>query len=122
MFYQHLSHLVSKNIDFFKTWRTHIAINKFKDLLKRQRYTEELKNDLEAFYDMPTEEMSVVAAICKLGSNKSIYITLYFYNDMTYKEYKNPKHHILGDIIGIVIGIIASLSVVYIQIYNNICI
>ena len=35
MFYQHLSHLVSKNIDFFKTWRTHIAINKFKDLLKK---------------------------------------------------------------------------------------
>lgn len=65
-----------------------------------------------------TEEMSIVDAIRKLGSNKSIYITLYFYNDITYKEYKNLKHHILGAIIGIVIGIIvASLFVVYISIY-----
>ena len=75
-----------KNIDFFKIWLTRIVINKCKDFLKMQRYTEEFTDDLEAFYDMPMEEMEIVDAICKLNSKQSIYITLCFYNDMTYKE------------------------------------
>jgi len=75
-----------KNIEFFKTWITRIVINKCKDFLKRQRYTEEFTDDLEAFYDIPVEEIEIVDAICKLTHKQSIYITLCFYNDMTYKE------------------------------------
>jgi len=75
-----------KNIEFIKTWITRIVINKCKDFLKRQRYTEEFTDDLEAFYDIPVEEIEIVDAICKLTHKQSIYITLCFYNDMTYKE------------------------------------
>lgn len=75
-----------KNIAFFKTWLTRIVINKSKDFLKKQRYSEEFSDELEAFYDMPIEELEVVEAMCKLSPKKSIYITLCFYNDMTYKE------------------------------------
>lgn len=75
-----------KNIAFFKTWLTRIVINKSKDFLKKQRYSEEFSDELEAFYDMPIEELEVVEAMCKLSPKQSIYITLCFYNDMTYKE------------------------------------
>lgn len=75
-----------KNIAFFKTWLTRIVINKSKDFLKKRRYSEELSDEIEAFCDVPTEELEVVEAICKLSSKQVIYITLCFYNDMTYKE------------------------------------
>lgn len=75
-----------KNIAFFKTWLTRIVINKSKDFKKKQRYSEEFSDELEAFYDMPIEELEVVEAMCKLSPKQSIYITLCFYNDMTYKE------------------------------------
>ncbi len=74
------------NKDFFKTWLTRIVINKSKDYLKKQRFTEELTDNLNVFYDMPTDEIGIMDCICKLNPKSSIYITLRFYNDMTYDE------------------------------------
>lgn len=75
-----------KNTEYFKTWLTRIVINKCKDFLKKQKFTVELTDDVNAFYNMPAEEVEVVDAICKLPQKLSIYITLRFYNDMTYEE------------------------------------
>ena len=72
--------------EFFKTWLTRIVINKSKDYLKKQRFTEELTDNLNVFYDMPQDEIGIMDCICKLNSKSSIYITLRFYNDMTYDE------------------------------------
>ncbi|MDO5479607.1 MAG: sigma-70 family RNA polymerase sigma factor [Clostridia bacterium] len=74
------------NKEFFKTWLTRIVINKSKDYLKKQRFTEELTDNLNVFYDMPTDEIGIMDCICKLSPKLSIYITLRFYNDMTYDE------------------------------------
>lgn len=74
------------NKDFFKTWITRIVINKCKDYIKKQRYTEELTDSINVFYNAPTEEVEIVDCICKLSPKLSIYITLRFYNDMTYEE------------------------------------
>ena len=75
-----------KNKDFFKTWITRIVINKCKDYIKKQRYTEDLNDSINAFYNVPTEEVEIIDFICKLPSKLSIYITLRFYNEMTYEE------------------------------------
>jgi RNA polymerase sigma-70 factor (ECF subfamily) len=77
------------NKDFFKTWITRIVINKCKDYMKKQRYTEELTDLINVFYNAPTEEVEILDCICKLSSKLSIYITLRFYNDMTYEEVAN---------------------------------
>ncbi len=74
------------NKEFFKTWLTRIVINKSKDYLKKQRFTEELTDNLNVFYDMPSDEIGIMDCICKLNPKLSIYITLRFYNDMTYDE------------------------------------
>lgn len=75
-----------KNKEFFKTWITRILINKSKDFLKKQRYTEELTDTLNVFYEIPEKELEVVDALCRLRPDLSVYITLRFYNDMTYSE------------------------------------
>lgn len=75
-----------KNKEYFKTWFTRIVINKSKDYLKKNRYTEELSDTLNVFYDMPTEEAELMDAVLRLNSKLSIYITLRFYGDMTYSE------------------------------------
>ena len=75
-----------KNNEFFKTWLTRIVINKCKDHLKKQRFSEELTDNLNVFYDMPTDEIGIIDCICRLNPKLSIYITLRFYNDMTYDE------------------------------------
>lgn len=75
-----------RNKEFFKTWITRILINKCKDYMKKQRYTEELTDSINVFYDTPTEEIAIIDCICKLPSKLSIYVTLRFYNDMTYDE------------------------------------
>lgn len=72
--------------EYFKTWITRIVINKSKDYIKKQRFTEELTDTLNVFYDMPTDEMGIMDCICKLNPKMSIYITLRFYNEMTYEE------------------------------------
>ncbi len=75
-----------KNKEYFKTWLTRIVINKCKDYLKKQKFTEELTDNLNVFYDIPTDEIGIMDCICKLSPKLSIYITLRFYNDMTYEE------------------------------------
>lgn len=75
-----------KHKEYFKTWLTRIVINKSKNFLKKQRYTEELTDDLNVFYNTPDTDTEVLDAICRLNSKVSIYITLRFYNDMTYDE------------------------------------
>ena len=57
--------------------------------MKKQRYTEELADSINVFYNAPTEEVEILDCICKLSSKLSIYITLRFYNDMTYEEVAN---------------------------------
>ena len=75
-----------RNKEFFKTWITRILINKCKDYMKKQRYTEELTDSINVFYDTPTEEIAIIDCICKLPTKLSIYVTLRFYNDLTYDE------------------------------------
>ncbi|MEE0867370.1 MAG: sigma-70 family RNA polymerase sigma factor [Clostridia bacterium] len=82
--YQAFSNL--KNKEYFKTWLTRIVINKCKNFLKSKRYTNELTDNLNVFYSIPTDELEIMDAICKMSSKSSIYITLKFYNDMTYDE------------------------------------
>ena len=79
--YQAFSNL--KNKEYFKTWLTRIVINKCKNFLKSKRYTNELTDNLNVFYSIPTDELEIMDAICKMSSKSSIYITLKFYNDMT---------------------------------------
>ena len=75
-----------KNKDLFKTWITRIVINKCKDFLKKRRYHAELKDDIGVFYELPQSELEIIDALCRLDAKLSQYITLRFYNNMTYEE------------------------------------
>ena len=75
-----------KNRECFKTWITRIVINRCKNFLKSRRYTEELTDNTNAFYNTNTDEMEIMDALCRMNPKQSIYITLKFYNDMTYDE------------------------------------
>lgn len=46
----------------------------------------ELTDSLNIFCDMPLEEINIVDCICKMNPKLSVYITLRFYNEMTYDE------------------------------------
>jgi len=82
--YQSFSGL--KHKQYFKTWLTRIVINKCKDFLRKRRYTEELTDAIDVFYDMPINDIEIMDAICRLSPKYTPYITLRFYNDMTYDE------------------------------------
>ena len=75
-----------RNREYFKTWITRIVINKCKNFLKSKRYTEELTDKLDIFCSIPTSELEILDAICRMNTTASVYITLRFYNDMTYDE------------------------------------
>ncbi len=75
-----------KNKEYFKTWMTRIVINKCKNFIKSRRFTEELNDNTNAFYNIKTDEMEIMDAICKMKPESSVYITLKFYNGMTYDE------------------------------------
>lgn len=75
-----------KNIEYFKTWLTRIVINKSIDFRKKQKYTVELTDNISVFYDMPESDVEILDAVCRLGSEWSVYISLRFYNGMTYEE------------------------------------
>ena len=72
--------------EYFKTWFTRIVINKSKDFIKKRRYTEELTDTVNVFYDIPLAEMNIVDCICRMNPKLSVYITLRYYNEMTYEE------------------------------------
>ena len=71
---------------YFKTWLTRILINKCKNFLRAQRPTEELRDDIRLFADVPETELEIVDAICRMKQEQAIYISLRFYNDMSYDE------------------------------------
>ncbi len=70
----------------FKTWLTRILINKAKDLLKKQKWAEQYSDSLDIFTKVPENDMDILHTISSLDHDTAIYITLRFYNDMTYKE------------------------------------
>lgn len=75
-----------KNKEYFKTWMTRIVINKCKNFTKSRHFTEELNDNINAFYEINTDDFEIVDAICKMKRDSALYITLKFYNDMTYDE------------------------------------
>lgn len=75
-----------KNKDFFKTWITRIVINKCKDFLRKKRCNERLDDTINIFCGLPMEELEILDCIAKMNPKLSVYITLRFYNDMTYEE------------------------------------
>ena len=72
--------------EHFKTWLTRIVINKSKNFLKSKRPTEELRDDLDVFCTVPTEELEIMDILCRMDPASSVYISLRFYNDMSYEE------------------------------------
>lgn len=52
-----------KNPEIFKTWLTRIVINKCKDFLRKKRYTTELTDDLNVFYDLPDTELEIAETL-----------------------------------------------------------
>lgn len=75
-----------KNIEYFKTWMTRIVINKSIDFLKKKKYTAELTDSINAFYDMNDADVEILDAVCRLEKDLSVYISLRFYSKMTYEE------------------------------------
>ncbi len=75
-----------KDKELFKTWITRIMINKCKDMLKKRRYTDELKDNINVFRDSFESDTEILDAVCRLNKELSVYITLRFYNDMTYEQ------------------------------------
>lgn len=82
--YQSMDRL--RHPEFFKTWITRIVINKSKNYLKAKPRTEELRDELNVFYKLDTEDMEIIDAICRMDPASSIYISLRFYNEMSYEE------------------------------------
>ncbi len=72
--------------EYFKTWLMRIVINKCKDFTRKRRYTEGLEDNLGVFYNFPWEDIEITEAICRLKREEALYISLKFYNDMTYEE------------------------------------
>ena len=72
--------------EYFKTWLTRIVINKSKNFLKAKRYTEELTDKLDVFYNIPERDMEIMDALCRMEPKAAAYISLRFYNGMTYQE------------------------------------
>ncbi len=82
--FQHYDRLRDKEL--FKTWITRILINKAKDFIKRQKPAEEFDDKLNVFCEISDNDIDILRAIADLEPGLSIYITLRFYNDMTYQE------------------------------------
>ncbi|MBQ9732937.1 MAG: sigma-70 family RNA polymerase sigma factor [Clostridia bacterium] len=75
-----------QNKAYFKTWLTLILINKCKNFLKAKRSTVELSDDIKLFTNVPESELEIVDAICRMNRERAMYISLRFYNDMSYDE------------------------------------
>ena len=75
-----------QNKAYFKTWLTRILINKCKNFLKAKRSTVKLSDDIKLFTNVPESELEIVDAICRMNRERAMYISLRFYNDMSYDE------------------------------------
>lgn len=82
----YLSYDRLQNKAYFKTWMTRIVINQCKDFLKSRTNTEELRDDLDVFYEMPSSELEIMDALCRLPPEMAKYISLRFYVGLTYEE------------------------------------
>jgi len=71
---------------YFKTWMTRIVINKCKDLVRKSRPSVELTDELEVFSSTDHSDFEMLDAISRLGKEKAVYITLRFYNDLSYAD------------------------------------
>lgn len=72
--------------EYFKTWITRIVINKSKNFLKSRRPSKNLDDAINIFCGLPTEELELMDAICRLDPALSMYISLRYYNEMTYEQ------------------------------------
>lgn len=72
--------------EYFKTWMTRIVINKCLDLLKSRHTELELSDQLQLMSAQPTENVELLDAVCRLGSDVAPYITLRFYAGLNYEE------------------------------------
>lgn len=72
--------------EYFKTWLTRIVINKSKNFLKSKRPTEELSDSLNVFATVPAVELEIMDAVCRMDRTSAVYISLRFYNDMSYDQ------------------------------------
>lgn len=72
--------------EYFKTWLTRILINKCKNFLRAKRPTEELRDDIGLFCEVPETELEIVDAICRMKQESAVYISLRFYNEMNYQQ------------------------------------
>ena len=57
------------------------------ELIHNTDVINELENlGIKTIYEIPEKEVEVVDALCKIKPDISIYITLRYYNDMTYND------------------------------------
>ena len=75
-----------KDKELFKTWITRILINKCRDMLRKRKYADGLSDNMNVFCCSSESDIEILDAVCKLGEELSVYITLYYYNDMTYEQ------------------------------------
>ena len=72
--------------EYFKTWLTRIVINRCKSFLRSRRETVEFSDELGLLDRVPTADLEIMDAICRMDQNAAVYIALRFYHDMNYDE------------------------------------
>lgn len=55
-------------------------------MLSSRHPTEELRDDIGVFCNVPDSELEILDAVCRMKRDRAIYISLRFYNDMNYDE------------------------------------
>ena len=80
----------------FKSWMTKIVIRKCLDLLRRertrQRYAQQVVDTARLFDAVPAQEIELLDLVCRLPEQLRPYITLRFYQDLTYEEVAGLLH------------------------------
>lgn len=91
-----LSYPSMKDQARFKSWMTKIVIRKCLDLLRRektrQRYTQQVTDTAHLFDTVPARDLELLDLVCRLPEQLRPYITLRFYQDLTYKEVARLLH------------------------------
>lgn len=80
----------------FKSWMTKIVIRKCLDLLRRERtrrrYAQQVVDTARLFDAVPAQEIELLDLVCRLPEQLRPYITLRFYQDLTYEEVAGLLH------------------------------
>lgn len=83
--YERIEYL--KNDDSFKSWLLKILGNKCRDILKKDKNIIYLDVQIEEGYrDKGYDEIEIKNCIAKLNESQREIITLYYFNELTYKE------------------------------------